>query len=480
MRPANRPMFGPHVGRRTFIQATSAGLSGFFLSPLARHVQAATTAQYDAHLVNRARNVIFILLPGAPSHSDTFDLKPGPYTPADFNPTTKNGVLFPQGLMPNLFNHLDKIGIVRNLRSPALVHGLQQVWAQIGRNPTSLMGKIAPNLGSVVALEFEKERQPNQKLPGFLALSAGNVVGSGYFNPRYTPFEVTAAATGLGNTSNPDGQAVFTTRYDMLTDLDSSMRTGVNGEDIKAMDDFYQRSRAMMYNTDVDNMFRFDATTQTRYGNTGFGNACIVARNVLQANAGTRYVQLALGGWDNHTNIYGAAGARNGAIYGPATQLDRGLSALLTDLAAAPGTRGGTLLDETLVVWMGEFGRTVGTPNNNAGRDHFFQQFCGFAGAGVVGGRTIGVTDSVARNVVEPQWSQDRPSAAEDIAATIYSAAGIDYTKTLHDDPFGRGFDYVPFASQGAWYPITELFTRDIKTRGPETGRDTGGRPVGR
>ena len=90
-----------------------------------------------------------------------------------------------------------------------------------------------------------------------------------------------------------------------------------------------------------------------------------------------------------------------------------------------------------------------------------------FAGGGIMGGRTVGITDSQARNVVEPEWSQGRASAAEDIAATIYSAAGIDYTTTRRDDPFQRGFDYVPFASEGAWYPILEVFGRELKTRDP-------------
>lgn len=481
MRPANRPTFGPMIGRRTFFKATAAGLSGMFLAPLARDVAAMSLNRTagGAKLTGRARNCIFILLNGAPSHSDTFDLKVGSYTPADFNPTSEKGIFFPQGLMPNLYNQLNRIAIVRNLRSPALVHGLQQVWAQIARNPTSQMGRVAPNIGSVVALEFEKERQPNQKLPGFLALNAGGIVGAGYMNPRYSPFEVNANANGLGNLQHPNGQTDFNTRIQMLSELDGGLREGTLGYDIKAMDDFYQQSRALMYNTEVDAVFRFTAAEQTQYGNTGFGNSCIVARNLLKANLGTRYIQLTVGGWDNHSNIYGTN--RNGAIYGPARTLDMGLANLMTDLAATPGTRGGSLLDETLIVWMGEFGRTVGALNGNAGRDHFFQQFAGFAGGGVIGGRTIGITDSIARGVVEPEWSQNRASANEDIAATIYSALGIDYTTKRYDDPFQRGFEYVPFASEGAWYPILEMFTRELNNdkRDPETGREMGGRRIG-
>jgi hypothetical protein len=142
--------------------------------------------------------VIFVLLSGAPSGVDTFDLKVGTWTPSDFNPTSYNGVMFPQGLMPKLATLLNRLSIVRNQRAPALVHTLQRTWAQIARSPSSALGKIAPNVGSVVALEFEAQRKPNQKLPVFVSLNTGgDVVGAGYFNGLYSPFDVTAAATGL-------------------------------------------------------------------------------------------------------------------------------------------------------------------------------------------------------------------------------------------------------------------------------------------
>ncbi|NOT63433.1 MAG: DUF1501 domain-containing protein [Acidobacteria bacterium] len=480
LRSVNRPTFGPMMGRRHFFGAAAAGVTGFFLTPYAEDVQAMTLnrAVTGAQLKDTARNVIFVLMNGAPSHSDTFDLKVGAWTPADFNPTTYFGdVLFPQGLMPTIAEKLNRIGIVRSLRAPALVHGLQQIWVQIARNPTSQLGKIAPNVGSVVALEFEKQRQANQKLPGFVSLNTGgNLVSSGYMNPRFSPFDVTASAAGLGNLTHPDGVTSFNTRYSMLQDLDGENRAaGFRGNTVDAMEDFYQQSRTMMYNPEIDAVFKFTADDQTRFGNSGFGNSCIVARNLVKANLGTRYIQINIGGWDNHTNIYGTN--RNGAIYGPATQFDRGLGNLLKDLESTPGTRGGSLLDETLVVMMGEFGRTVGAPNPSVGRDHFFQQFCAFAGGGIIGGRTIGITDRESRNTIEPGWSQRRNVANEDLAATIYSALGIDYTTKRYDDPFKRGFEYVPFASEGAWYPILELFERGSIIR-KGGGRGTGDRPI--
>lgn len=461
------PLFGGvELGRRDFFRIAGTGVAGSFLVPaMSRNVYARTGGEAPL-IVGRARNCIFIHLQGAPSHVDTFDLKVGSWTPADFQPETINGILFPKGLMPNLAAHVGRMGILRSLRAPALVHSLQQIWSQISRNPTSQMGKVSPNIGSVVAREFEPSRESNQKLPGFISLNGGFTVSSGYFNARYSPFAVTTNSNGLTNLTNNAGQATFERRFQMLMDLDSTLRTNSPlGESVLDMDGFYQQSRAMMYNPEVDAIFRFSTAESTQYGSSGFGNSCLVARNLLRANQGTRYIQLNLGGWDNHAGIY----TPNSGVYSPSRQLDRGLASLINDLIASPGQRGGTLLDETLIVAMGEFGRTVRNGNNapglnnTSGRDHYFQQFALFIGGGVTGGSAIGSTTSDGFAIQEAGWAQNRAATNEDVAATIYSALGIDYTKSLQDDPFGRGFDLVPFASEGAWYPILELFARRTK-----------------
>jgi len=103
--------------------------------------------------------VIFILLAGAPSHTDTFDFKNiDGVTPTTFKPTTVNGVLWPAGLLPKLGQMTDDFAVVRSMRAHAVVHSLSQTWVQIGRNPTAALGNIAPNIGSIVAIEKEKER----------------------------------------------------------------------------------------------------------------------------------------------------------------------------------------------------------------------------------------------------------------------------------------------------------------------------------
>ncbi len=455
-RAVNSPFLGPMMGRRSFFQIAGAGVAGYFLTPLLKS-SAVMAQDYAPHLLGTAKNCIFLMLPGAPSNVDTFDLKVGSWTPADFNPTTYSGINFPQGLMPNIAGQFDKIAIVRTVRSTALVHQLMQTWTQIARNPSAALGKIAPNIGAVVAAELEAQRTTTQKLPGFVSLNTGgNLATQGYFSARYAPFDITAAPNGLPNLINPDGQNLFTSRYSILQSVDGSLRgNSPLGDDVTAMDGFYKQSRDMMYNPNVTSVFQFSSEDQQRYGNNGFGNSCIVARNLVKANLGTRYVQINLGGWDNHQQIY----SKQQGIYPPATALDKGMANLIIDLANTPGSISGkSKLDETLIVAMGEFGRTVGPLTQGQGRDHYFQHFAVFAGGGVKGGRVIGTTTPDGGNVADPGWSQNRYVAAEDLACTVYAALGIDYTKTRHDDPFGRGFEYVPFAAEGLWYPVLELF----------------------
>src|SRR5262245_44281811 len=162
----------PIIDRRLFFKIAATGVAGYFASPMELFPQSTTTWDPQATVLSTAKNVIFILLAGAPSQVDTLDLKVGSWTPANFTPNTINGIDFPEGLLPNLAGQLNlsRFSIIRSCQSSALVHPLLQNWLQISRNPTSATGKIAPNIGSIVALELEKQRGTGQKLPGFLSL----------------------------------------------------------------------------------------------------------------------------------------------------------------------------------------------------------------------------------------------------------------------------------------------------------------------
>src|SRR5262249_36852702 len=151
----------------------------------------------------------------------------------------------------------------------------------------------------------------------------GSLQGVGYLSSRYSPFDVTPTAGGLTNLTNSDGQATFSTRYNILQSMDAAIGTSSPyGKKFEEMADFYSSAHGLMYDNHVANTFRFTAADQTRYGNTSFGNACITARNLIMTDLGASYVQINLGGWDNHQNIY----QNNAGIYPSARALDTGLA----------------------------------------------------------------------------------------------------------------------------------------------------------
>lgn len=437
----------PQLSRRLFFHHIGAAVGGYFLLP-SRPME--TVAKAGVRPMGTAKNCIFVLMQGAPSHTDTFDLKEGAWTPAFMAPASYGDLRFPQGLMPKIAEQMDSIALVRSIRSWALVHQLSQTWMQIGRNPTSGVSKIAPHIGSVVARELAPSNKV-QILPPFVSLNTGGGPGAGYYKTQYAPFYISPGGGGLGNASHPDGQPVFDRRYNLLNDLDAELRSSpdVIGASPAEMAQWNLSARNLMYNSQVNAAFTFDQNEKNRYGNTGFGNACITARNLVKAQLGARFIQITFGNWDHHTSIY----QPNAQLSTMAKTFDQGLGTLIADL------KQGGLLDETLIVAMGEFGRTVGPPNGSGGRDHYLQQAALFAGGRIKGQSTVGVTDKTGSATADPGWSRQRDIRPEDVEATIYSALGIDWTTVLHDDPLNRGFEYVPFAATDDLYgPIHELW----------------------
>jgi uncharacterized protein (DUF1501 family) len=336
---------GFEIGRRMFFQRAGAALSTI--------AQARNPTPFG-----RAKHCIFILLEGAPSHTDTFDLKEGPWTPAYFNPASYGDVRFPQGLLPDIASHLDSIAILRSVRARSTNHGLARTWLQTGRDPILRRSKNAPHIGSVAAMIAGSRNQ----LPAFVSLDT------------------------------------------------QSDQPGLQSD--------------------------FDAARRMAYGNTRFGNACLTARDVIKADRGSRFIQIDFGSWDHHENIY----APNANLQAMSRQFDRGVGQLIAEL------KQDGLLDRTLIVATGEFGRTAGPLNRTAGRDHHLRHSVMVAGARVTPRKAIGVTDALGAAIVDPGWSQNREIRPEDLQATILYAMGIDWTKTLNSDRF-------------ECHPVTELWS---------------------
>ena len=279
-------------------------------------------------------------------------------------------------------------------------------------------------------------------------LNTSNGPGAGFLSPANNPFYMSPGGGGLANTTHPLGTARLDRRTALLRDLDGDLKlSGELGASVQETFAYDDAARKLMYNNTVSAIFTFDATERARYGNTGFGNACIAARRMLRANAGTRFIQITQGDWDQHEDIY----KPNAGHWNIARQFDNAIAPLLADL------KSDGLLKETLVVCMGEFGRVPGNLNNGQGRDHYAQQAILMAGGGVQGGLVLGSTDKAGNATLDPGWSRKRDIRPEDVEATIYSALGIDYTKQLAD-PSGRGFEYVPFSDRDQYGPENELW----------------------
>ncbi len=295
-------------------------------------------------------------------------------------------------------------------------------------------------------------------LPAFLSLNTQpNLSGAGYFPSTYAPFVVQPTAAGLPSLSHPDGAARLQTRWNDLEALDAALRSGQPlGKDAADAVNFYDQAKVLVDTPAVNDLFKFSTADSQRYGGSSFGNGCLVAKQLLAGGRGARFVMVSVGGWDMHSNIYGTTGT---SLYSQMGQLDPALASLIGDLKAAPGkTPGKTLFDETLVVAAGEFGRTVGNLNGQAGRDHFAVYSAVFAGGGVRGGQVIGATDATGATITDSGVTGRTELRAEDLACTVYSALGIDWTTMRHDDPLGRGFEYVPNAAAGVYAPIDRLF----------------------
>jgi hypothetical protein len=460
----NRIFAGPELSRRGFVRLAGTGIVTSWFLPVANAFE---RSALGVETLNVAKNVIYISLSGAPSHIDTFDLKEGPWTPPDFKPTSYGEVRWPQGLMPKTAEHLDKIAIVRSCLAWAAVHDIAMLWAQIARNPISALGALAPHIGSVIALELESRRDPQRDvLPSFLSFRApGTTVlrGGGYFASRYAPFSMQQPKPeGLPLFRHPSGNDRFARRWNILKTLETNAAYGKDASDAT---EFYRQARQLVESPEINALFTYDEGERLRYSTTvndytDYGTMFLLAYKVLAGRRGARFIHISGLTWDHHADIY-AKDFGSISLYTEAKRLDDALGALLTDLASTPGeTEGKTLLDETLVVVGGEFGRTVGALNSTRGRDHHLRHSLLFAGAGVKGGRAIGVTDAQGDKLVSTGWgdSATHETRNEDIAATIYSALGIDYTTLRRDDPLKRGFEYVPFAKDGLYKPIHELF----------------------
>jgi len=303
----------------------------------------------------------------------------------------------------------------------------------------------------VVAYEYATRRQATDTLPGYVAVnvtqSQSGLLGSGFLPATYTPFHVDTSS-GIGALAMDDGgRKKLLRRWALLKNFDERLRndSSLASKAFRDYHNHYEGAVSMMSDARASQVFQIDPADHDRYGKTLVGDGCILARNLVEADAGTQFVMVNHRDWDHHSRIY-----NEGNHYKMCRELDAALSSLLNDLATRKRQDGHSLLDETVVISFGEFGRSPGDLTPNRGRDHYQHALTGlFAGGGIKGGRVIGKTDEMGAKVIEPGWDVKRSIYMEDVATTIYSALGVDWTKAIEGTPSGRAFHYIePFAAK--------------------------------
>lgn len=434
----------PFTRRHFLFGAASAAL-------LHSHADAAI-ATGAASPRNTAKACIFINMNGGPSQLDTFDAKDGPWNPADADIRQyPGGLVMSRKFFPRLSTMTSDLLVLRGCASWEAAHERGQFYMQTAHSLNPALAAEIPHIGAVVAYE----RGAKGLLPPFLSFNQTALQGATFLGGPHSPMMPPATRTGVATLSHnffgTSSQQRFEDRFRLLQDLDQPLRENPLNELVAAYGGYYSRAKSMMYNDAVDATFKFSVDDENRYGANNTGRALLVARNAIRGKLGVSFVNVTQTGWDTHLSQFDRGIAQNN--YNLSNDLDRAVGSLVEDLRASGD------LDSTLIVMMGEFGRTPAGLNSRGGRDHYRAAMSvALIGGGVNGGRVLGSTDGIGGAIIDPGWSAGRPIYPDDIAATIYSALGIDWTKTIDDTPSGRRFYYVNRAGEDGFHPVEEVF----------------------
>jgi hypothetical protein len=414
---------------------------------------------------------IFLFLMGGPPQMDTFDVKEGKWTPSDFDiRTVKPGIRMPDGLLPKLCDRMEHLMLARSVEAWEGVHERGQYYIQAGRAFTAARVNEIPSVGSIIAYEFLSRRKDSDYLPPFVGMNfstmgAGHLalVGSGMLPATCAPLPLTVQADGdMPWVVQDDERDRFHHRWDFLQRLEEAQLDGNTrlGRPVKDHQDFYLGAYELLRRPELTKVLKISEEDRKRYGSSSLGDACILARNLVEADAGTHYISVEHNGWDLHAGIYDKSKKVN--LYTECRELDDAYSGLLDDLSKTKDKNGRTLLDKTLIVCMGEFGRTPGALTLGKGRDHYrYASTTVFSGGGVKGGRALGATDESGAKVISPGWHLKRSIYTEDVVTTIFSVLGIDWTKKITTTPSGRVFEYIEATSATNFLnpgEVSELF----------------------
>ncbi len=356
-------------------------------------------------LRKRGMACILLWMAGGPSQFETFSPKPGHENGGDTKAisTAVPGIQIADSL-PKCAAAMNDIAIIRSMTSKEGSHPRATFLLHHGYLPIG--GVKFPTLGSQVAQQIGK---PGFDLPSFVRIGGRgtDAGGGGFLGVDYDPFLLQNPEAKPENTRPATRDERYERRLKLLAQVEANFGT-VEGKDLVAdHQKLIHKSSSMILSPRMDafDLSKEPATMHDAYGRTKFGAGCLLARRLVEA--GVTFVEVNQDGWDTHDNNFERTKNNNSTI-------DQPMAQLITDLRQ----RG--MLERTLVIWMGEFGRTPRI-NARSGRDHYPRAFnVALAGGGIRGGQVVGETDAGGEEVTK------RPVTVSDLFRTIYTTLGID------------------------------------------------------
>jgi hypothetical protein len=420
-------MFG--MNRRHFLKhvATASALA----IPGLKFLQGLRAA--GAQLRKQNKSLIVLWMGGGPSHMDLWDLKPGEQTGGEFKPqrTPVSGIQVSE-ILPTVNRQFKHLSIVRSLVTNEGSHDRGTVLMNTGRQPNPVVQY--PALGAVTSSQLGSKEVA---LPAFIGVGGtAQRIGPGFLGMMYAPFTVQNAGQPPANIRPPGNlggnelevmerlhrrQRLFYTVEDHFNDsvlphLRNPADREAAGSPAQAHEAVYKKAFDLTVSPlrTIFDVNKEPAKVLDAYGRNGFGQGCLLARKLVEQ--GVSCVEVDLGGWDNHANIFTTL-KRN---LGPT--LDKGMGSLVQDLV----DRG--MWKNTVVLWMGEFGRTPRINQNN-GRDHWARCWSVVLGGGALqGGHVYGATSKDGMDVA------DSPCSVGDLFATVFKGLGLDPGTKIRDN----------------------------------------------
>lgn len=368
-------------------------------------------------LKKKHKACILLWMGGGPSTMDIWDLKPGANTGGPFKPIDTTGDLQICEHMPMMAKQMKHMAIVRSMSTREADHNRGRYYMHTGYVPSTTVEH--PSYGAVIAHELSSQ-VPDLEIPPFVSVGGGSV-GPGFLGMTYAPFVVDSNGD-VRNLKFDIEQARLQQRLLTLNAIESNFANQGRGDEPKDHEKILKKTVSLMTSQQMA-AFKTDKEPKEvleRYGVTGnagrgmanpaFARGCLMARRLVEQ--GVSFVEVDFGGWDNHAGLFTT-------FENKLPQLDQPMSALIEDL----DQRG--MLEDTAIVWMGEFSRTPRI-NGTAGRDHWARAWSVVVGgAGMKGGQAIGATNEDGTEV------KTEPYTSEDVMASVLKALGVSLEKTF-------------------------------------------------